>query len=244
MQALIDGGKYKVMEVLYSDDSFDLCICVDVLKNSGESVIVNTLKGRETIRAYLPLFVAMKENGPKDFAGLITADGSISAVFKYHTGSSAEEYFAAKKTCGFSERLDIAENLLLSALELDLADDRIAAGVLCEKNTVIDDKRLWAGFNYKINLHAEIEENYRSVRLGEIMRKIFPPDRYLPDNIERFIGRLQKGEYPSCVAIYSAWKEASSDAERVRDRYLEETYFEYLKRKALNKKNAVLKKGE
>lgn len=249
MQALIDNGRYKVTEVLYSDEGFDVCLCTDVMVNTGKTVVISTYKDKRYIHELLPVFYEVKNNGMIDFEGLITADGSVSAVFEYHKGISFSEYYPLKKgkkrvARNFGECMEIAEKLLLRTLELDLADDRIAFCVLDEHNIIIDINTKSVGFNIRILPNTVPEPSFKGRRLGGLLERMFPKNRYLPIEIERFITELHAGKYPTCTSIYSHWREISEQAQKTRAEYEKESIFQYLSRIIKRKKQEKAVRGQ
>lgn len=238
MQALLNCGRYKVVEVLHSDSRYDVCLCTDIMINTSNMVVVNTYKDRSAINEFLPVFYALNKNPIRDFRELIIADGKISAVFSYHQWTPFGEYYKTKKGVkpDYFESVTVAGNLLSGALELDLTDDRIAASALAEENVVIDAAGRTVGFNLCIAPFVQTEEGFRGRRLGSMLRKMFPPDRYLPFELEKFIRELCSGKYPTCAAAYSRWREVAESAEKTRKEYERETYMQYLFRKAKEKK--------
>ena len=238
MQALLNSGKYKGVEVLHSDSGYDLSLCTDIMINTSDMVIVNTYKDRQSINEYLPLFYSMNANPIKDFRELITADGMISAVFSYHPGTSFGEYYREKKRPGpdYDESVVIAGALLLSALELDLVDDRIAACALREENITIDKASKRVGMNLRITPSVVPEDGFKGKRLGGMLRKMFPNNRYLPFEIKLFILELNRGKYPTCTSAYSRWREVVESAVQTRKEYEKESFWKYLFRKAKEKK--------
>lgn len=232
MQALIGGGKYQVTEVLYSDPSLDVCLCSEITVNRSEPVIVNSFKDRAAIRALLPVLYEMKkEDLPRDFRELITADGCISVIFRRPAGMALGEYLQGGANRKYEERLTAADCLLSSALELDLLDDRIAERVLSARNAFIDLTGKTAGFHYMMLPDPAPDPGFRGKRLGGILRIMFPPDRYLPEEIECLIGELLDGKYAGCAAVYARWRGIRGSAAKTREKYLKENLAEYLMRK-------------
>lgn len=238
MQTLIDSGKYKVVEVLYSDSDYDVCLCSDVMVNSGDMVTVNIYKNHEAIRTLLPLFYEMKKSKSRDFCDLVTDDGCISAIFRCHIGTAFGEYFKKNSGLKYEEGLKLAETLFAAALDFDLIDDRIAAGVFSEKNAVIDESKKKVIFNYNIQLNVSAENGFRIIRLGKMLRTIFPPDRYLPSEIEELINEMLDGKYSGCASAYSKWREIQESAAKTYDEYKKESFVKYLLRKAKTKAKA------
>lgn len=244
MQGIIDSGKYKVIEVLRSDDSYESCLCIDVMVNNGyDMVVFNTYRGKDTIREFLPLYYVMKDTRFRDFVELVTADGSISAVFRYFSGQDFRSFFNVHPRDKFDEKLLFAESMLSAALEFDLLDDRIAAGALTITNVVVDVKSIDVHFNYLVEPNAEIEDKFRSKRIGELLGLIFPKDRYIPEQITDFVEELKAGSFNTCVEVYSRWRKVSADAEKIHKKYLEESFIQYAVRKAKRKKDNLKRKN-
>ncbi len=244
MLGLIDSGKYKVIEVLVSDSSYEACICIDVMVDSGyRSCLINTYKSREAIKKLLPLFYNDRFQECSSFRKLITADGVISVVFDYTEGERFADYFSNNPSLTFEQRQELAQTLLLESLQLDLLDDSLALRVTSSRNVVVDKGLMRIGINYLIPVEAEYRENFRSVWLGELLNTIFPQGKELPLEIDEYIIRLLKGEYASCVDAYSEWREVSKRAEETLKQYSKESFlksvFRYIREKKLRKRNIV-----
>ena len=237
MQGLIDCGKYKIIEVLNSDDNWDVCLCINVMVDSGyKPCLINTYKSKEVIRELLPLFYDKQFQQCSGFERLITEYGSISVVFEYRTGDGFDEFFANKPKLSYDERVSLAQSMLLGAIELDMLDNRIASGVLRQCNAVVDSGLMKVSFNYIIPVENTWQEHFRSVRLGEMLCRIFPPDKLLPLEIDRFIIALLNGGYESCVEIYSAWRETLQQAEETLKSYEKESILKRCIRRIKEKK--------
>lgn len=238
MERLIGGGKYKIIEVLTSDDSYEASLCINVMVNNDYAVyIVNTYKSKQLIRDFLPLYFRLSRENCSDFVDLITTEGKVCAVYEHHSGEELVSFFSKHPREAYEEKLMYADALLSSALELDIVDDRIAASAL-DGNVVVDANNRKIYFNYIVSpLSAEtVEGNFRCCRLGELLRAIFPFTRYLPAEIDEFVDRLSAGTYRSCVDIYSGWRAIQEEAEKTRKSYLKESWIKYLIRRAKRKK--------
>lgn len=237
MQGLIDRGKYKVIEVLDSDENCEVCLCIDVMVDSGyKPCLINTYKSKQAIKELLPLFYDKQFQKCSGFQRLVTEYGSISVVFDYHSGESFDSYFAQKPALSYEDRTALAQSMLLSAIELDMLDDRLAAGVLRRCNAVVDSGLMKISFNCVIPVEYVPQERFRSVRLGKMLCSIFPPDRKLPIEIDRFIIDLLNGGYGSCVEIYSAWRDTLQKAEETLKLYEKESFLKRCIRRAKEKK--------
>lgn len=240
MQALIGNGKYKVIKVLFSDRDIDVCLCSRIDSNGGATVIADCYKSRETVHRLVPVFFRMKNEGmPSDFQEIITADSSIYAIFKYHSGISFSEYFKHETEIKFDERIGIADMIIQHTLEFDLIDDEIASSVLSAENIAVNAANREIGFNYILKPTEHIAPNFRGKRLGEILTTIFPHDRYLPEEIEDLTEMLLSGEVSGCSAAYSAWRGISKTAFQKHEAYLKESYAQYFSRKLKRKKDKL-----
>lgn len=243
MQGLIDSGKYKVIEVLRADGAYEACLCIDVMVDSGyRSCLINTYKSRGAIKELLPLFYDSRFQECSCFRRLITADGSVSVVFDYSEGEPFDEFFGAKTGLAYEERAALAHSLMKCSLELDLLDDRLAQRVLDSKNFVVSRGLMQIGLNYMIPIEYEPCDSFRSVRLGGLLSRIFPQDKYLPIEIDEFIIGLLRGEYKSCVEAYSGWRTVRRSAEETLKNYQKESALQTLFRNFREKKRRNRKK--
>ncbi len=242
MQGIIDGGRYKVIEVLKSGAGYKACLCNDVTRNDDYApLLFNIYSGKDEIRLFLPLYYAMKDSGYHDFMRLVTSDGCVCAVFNYHGGERFGTFFARHPAERFEEKLTYADRLLAAALETDMLDEVLVNGALREENAVVDEKNLSVHFNVFAPPCALAKKGFRAQRLGEMLGMIFRPDRYLPAEITDFIESLESSD-AGCVEIYSMWRRVREQALETRRSYEKESYTQYLARKARDRKRRLLKK--
>lgn len=242
MQGLIDSGKYKIIEVLSRDADHEVCLCIDVMNDSGyRPCLINTYRSREAIKELLPLFYDKRFQQCSGFQRLMVQDGSISVVFDYHEGEPAEEYFAGNPQLSFEERIKLADSLLLGSLELELLDDGLAGRLVSHSNVVVNKGLMKMEINYVIPVKADYSGNFRCVWLGGLMSGIFPQSSRLPLEIDEYIIRLLHGSYESCAGAYSAWREVSVSAAQTAKLYEKEStlhrYIRWLKEKKLRKRS-------
>ena len=231
MLRFINSGRYKVIEVLCSKEGYKASLCADSASEVGNrTLLINTYTNADTIRELLPIFYSEQMNSLCSFRGLSAADGSVSAVFEYWIGESLEELFRQLPEIDFAGRSEIAESLLSAALELDLLDSRIGGRVLLPYNTAVDRGSKRVSLNFLIDPEVQVPENCCSVRLGEMLRIIFPHNRCLPIETDVYISKLLGGEYESIAAAYSAWREIRQTALFAFEENSKETIFQYLLR--------------
>lgn len=233
MQTIINGGKYKVNEIIKTHDGYCAMLCTDVTVNSSEVYIANLYSG-EYIKKLLPLFYKLEKNRISSYRGIYAQDGSFCAMFAYHKGTAFEEFFSSR-ACEYEQALKLADSLLRGALEFDLADDEIAACALTQKNAVVDAAGGVVRFNMVLYPTESASGNFRTVRLGKMLDVMFKRDRYFPEPIDEYIEKLSGGGFESCAAAYSAWKSIQSEAEKLYKEYHKEGLLKYIVRR-LNKK--------
>lgn len=221
------NGRYRVTEVLCSKEGYEASLCADA---DNRTLLINTYTNADTIRELLPIFYSEQMNSLRSFRGLTTADGSISAVFEYQVGESLEHFLRRNPEAGFADRSAFAESLLSAVLELDLLDSRIGGRVLLPYNAALDKAAKRISLNFLIDPEVHVPGNYHSVRLGEMLRVIFPQDRRLPIEISEYISKLLGGGYESFAAVYSAWREIRQAALITFEKNRKETLFQYLLR--------------
>ena len=235
MQMIIDSGRYKITEVLRSHAGFEAALCCDVTVNSGEVCLIDQYSSKAYIRELLPLFYDMEKNRFRGLRKLVTSSGSFSAIFSYHAGIPFEEYCKAPSR-DYETTVRLADSMLCCALEFDLADDRTAASGLLPENAVVDAAECRVYFNMLLDPDMTGGANFRTVRLGKMLDRMFRRDRYFPDEIGELIDRMCDGGYGSCAAAYSAWRNVRMQAEKTRSVYLQESLLTYLGRSARSRK--------
>ncbi len=242
MLGLINGGKYKIIEILESNDDYEASLCMDVAVNNDYAMyIVNKYKSKTVLCEFLPLCYTLSKDSCRDFVELITSDGSVAALFKYYTGTKIYDFFVKGRVLTYEERMEYANLLLAAALELDMLEDYLAYCALQPDCVRVDKTNKRIGFNYIVPpKKEEIPENFKSSSLGAMLRAIFPRERYLPAEIEDFYMDVESGRYQSCLEIFSAWRTIRNAADKSHELYLKESIVQYFirsfKRKKLLKK--------
>ena len=220
------SGSYKVIKVLFSDNGYEASLCVAVNANGEyQKYLINTYSSFETIRELLPIFYDARMKRSGSFCGLQTADGSVSAVFEYRGGESFTEFFRKDPALDLKDRLALADSLISGALELYLFDSRIAGRVILPDNAVVDKVKMKIYFNFLINPGVSAAESFHYENLGKMLCVIFPENRLLPLEIDKYISRLFQGEYAGCAAAYSDWREIQRTVEDTFAKYQSETFF-------------------
>ena len=232
MLGLIDSGKYNIIEILTSNDDYEASLCIDVaVKNDYAMYIVNNYKSKNSLREFLPMYYALSKDECRDYVDLITASGSVMAMFRYHSGIKFYEYFVKGNTLTYEERLKYANSLLSAALELDMIDSYFAYCALQSDNVRVDTANQRIDFNYMVPPQTgDIPDNFRADSLGNMLRALFPHERLLPVEIEDFCEDVAEGRFRTCLEIYSGWRAIQTAAAKTYSLYQRESFLQYLVR--------------
>lgn len=203
IRKFIDGGKYQILEVLRADAEYDTLLCRDITQKSNRKYRVHRIKSTRLVRELLPVFYGLAPER-YGFVGTEVFKGGFSAIFRHSEGIPFSDFLTSEKKLPFDRAVRIADNILSEALASDLTDDRLAAGLLAPSCLTVEPSLLTVKFHFSPD-PASAEKNFRSRRLGEILRRVFPADRSLPWEIGEFTERLRSGEYSGCAEAYSTW---------------------------------------
>ena len=86
-------------------------------------------------------------------------------------------------------------------------------------------------FNMLLDPDRTAGANFRTKRLGGMLRMMFRTDRYFPDEVAEYIEKMCSGGFRSCTAAYAAWREIQPSAQKTREAYLKESLMKYLGRR-------------
>lgn len=241
LQTLLMDGKYQILELLRDSGDYRCCLCIDVETNNHfKPMVLNTYQKPSVIRSYLPEFYSM-QNGSSmqggmcsDFVELLTGPHSLTAVFEYHEGENLSDYFSRLNGENFETRLKLASSLLEEIIILDAFSDFVAQAVLSPENIVVQEKAQRIRFNYIISPLRYAGAGYKGRQTAFILRTIFVNNRFVPEALFNYIGKLEAGgpEVSSLVKIYAAWKRIENDLLSEHNKLNKESFFAYLIRKA------------
>ena len=96
-------------------------------------------------------------------------------------------------------------------------------------------------FNYLIQPRAEPSPEEIRALFIPYLENAFVKSRYLPELAEEFLKKVQGGEITGFVPICAAWRRIYAAAMEEHEKYREESFFGYLKRKLTKK--ARIKSG-
>jgi hypothetical protein len=242
MQTLLKDGKYQILEILHESPGFRSCLCIDVeTDNNYKQIILNTYEDAKEVRRLLPVFYAMRGGECSDFIDVISGTHNISSVFAYHDGMKISEFFSRADKDDFEIRHFYTNALLEAVLILDVLDDFIACGALCDERIAIEDKNKKLSINYILPPDIEEMLDFKRIKTSKVLRLIFKKNRFVPDEVYEFIKSLEQDEqnFKSMVDIYAAWKNIEGNLMSQYEKLRKETFSAYLIRiakKAFNKK--------
>jgi len=232
MQALIHGGKFKVMEVLENRDKFKAYLCMDVETNDHyRQFIFNIYEDSEIIKKYLPTFYAMTNGSSSDFIRVLSGPHSITAVFQYHNGRRFTDYFSRLAKEDFAQRVELASKLLETCLILDTVADFIAYAGLCPQNIVVSGQPQGFRFNFVVLPVENIPANFKGEKMAALFRIMFVKNRFLPEALEEFIHWMQNLDCANMAGLFSSWKEIQEQLVPAHQKLLKEKLPAYIIRK-------------
>ena len=245
MGILLDNGKYQVLENLFSESGYTASVCIDIeAKSNYKPLVFNIYSDPSYISAYLPLYYRLISGGCSYFKRIISGDGCIMAVFSYHKGIPLTDYLKSLPRDDFEARARAAGLFLDAALELDMLPPALAVSALSPPNTVYDIRENVVYFNFLVKPFTSSDEKDILTLLSDYLENAFVKNRYLPELASDFPARLKDGRISGLVAVCSEWRRISAGALEEYNRYKEESFLGYVKRKSKSRLKTRLKLKE
>ena len=233
---MLDNGKYQVMENLFSQQGYLASVCIDVeTRNNYKEYIFNIYSDTANINAFLPLFHGLTNGVCGDFRRILPGSGCIMAVFDYHKGVPLENYLKSLPEDDYPARAHAVGSLLDAAVVLEALPPIFAVSVFSPPYTVFNLKEKSVRLNYVIKPAPEPTTQEALDSFLPYLESAFPKNRYLPEMATGFLSSVRNGDIAGFVSICSAWRRISADSLEEHERYKEESFFKYLRRKSAKK---------
>ena len=218
MDGILIRERYKVARVLRAQRDYALVETVDIQERTTPVRLLNLYEG-ELLHRYGKICAEIRKEDCPLFRGMFLERDTLAVLFDDCQGTTIDELFFRGDRWDWRERLEYAELVMHHALSLSPLPPEVACAAMLSENLIIDTAKK-AVFSRYMLLPLEPMNGRELVLLtADQIQKILPRSLRSGKAERAFLGRLERGEFPSIVPFYSAWREARKDIEQEREAF-------------------------
>lgn len=232
MESVIVRERYKVIQVLEAEDSYAFAEAVDITERETPTRLLNIYEGK-WLSTYARVF--SKPIGGTDFCDAFPLGDSLVAVFRPHDGEPIDHMFYRGAKWSWEDRLHYAEEFLHSALGLADLPYEMSCAALFSDNVLIDADKGRVSLRFRVRPLEGMNARELALLASDHVRKIFAPRFWQTDAEYDFCQRLKRGEFPSIVKLYAAWRRAEEtirqECEKIYEKNTLQVWWIFLRKK-------------
>lgn len=206
MSALLIKGQYKVICVLYAEESYAALQAVDIRSREKRPYLLNVYEGAY-LKPYIRCFHDLRGCG--DFREMFIWEKSLVAVFACRQGLPIDQVFYKGAKVDWRFRMKMARDLFRQALLMSDFPPRISCAALLSENVRVSAESL--GVNYMVRPLAETNQRELVFLLCDQVQKVLALRWDSPWQERAFVRALCRGEERSVAAAYGRWAAAEPE---------------------------------
>ncbi|MBQ6206493.1 MAG: hypothetical protein IJK52_05380 [Oscillospiraceae bacterium] len=234
MESMLIRERYKVARVLWAQRDYALVEAADIQERATPVRLLNLYEG-ELLHRYGRICAGIRAEDCPAFRGMFLENDTLAVVFDDCKGVGIDSVFFRGDGWNWRERLDYAELLLHHALSLSALPPEIACAAMLSENLLFDAEKKAVVSRYAIPPMQPMNGRELALLSGDQILKILPRRLSSGKREGAFLDSLERGQYPSIVPLYSAWRKARKEIEEEREAFDESNF--------LSRGASMLKRG-
>lgn len=202
MKSLLIKERYKVLCVLYAQESYAALQAVDIQSREKKLCLLNVYEG-----AYLKRYIRCFHDlhNCDGYLDMFIWEDSLITVFEYRKGRSIDQVFFKGATVEWRFRLKAAQALFHQALVMSCFPPEISCAAMLSDNIQVFPEEENVSVNYAVLPLEEMNERELIFLLTDQIQKILINRWESPKSERRFVRELCSGNEHSMVAVYGKW---------------------------------------
>ncbi len=238
MGSLLIRERYKVVRVIALQPGYALLEAVDIADRETPSCLLNLYEG-ELLHRYARICSAIKKEECPAFRGMFMEKGTLVAAFSCGSGECIDSLFYRGDKWSWEERMDYAELLLHEALSLANLPPEVSCAALLSENVRFDLNNKKVSLRWMLRPMEDMNPRETALMAADQVRKLLPRTLMAGPEEQRFLKRLEDGDFTGVVALYGCWREAEKAIRAEREEFKEKNFI----RRALVLLGRVLRRG-
>lgn len=224
METMLVRERYKVVRVLWSETDYALAEAVDIQDRETPACLLNFFEGEQMAR-YGRLCSAVRQEDCPALRGLFLENDTLVAVFDPCSGEEIDRVFHRGDRWEWRDRLDFAQLVLHQALSMANLPPEISCAAMLSDNLRIDVEKRRVSVRYMLRPAPEVGPRELPLLAGDQVCKILLGRLNSPDEEAAFLARLRRGEFPTIVALYAAWRDILPGLQEQYEIYESKNFF-------------------
>lgn len=218
MQSLLIRERYKVARTLWAQQNYALVEAVDIQDRETPVRLLNLYDG-ELLHRYGKICAEIRREDCPAFRGMFLERDTLAVVFDDAHGAPIDSLFFRGDRWKWRERLEYADLVQSHALALSALPPEVACAALLSDNLLFDTEKKTVCSRYMLLPMEPMNGREIALMTGDQVLKILPPRISNGQEESRFLNRLEQGEFPSVVPLYSAWRKARPEIRKEREAF-------------------------
>lgn len=218
MDSILIRERYKLVRVLWTQPDYALIEAVDIQERETPSCLINLYEG-ELMHRYGLLCVGLNGRDCPAFREMFLEQGTLAVVFDNAVGESIDAAFYRGDRWKWRDRLEFAGMVLYQALLLANLPPELSCAVMLSDNLFVDvtDRRVF--LRYMLRPMEGMTPRELALLACDQLRKILPWKCAAGPEETAFLDRLERGDFPAIVPMYSAWRRAEEAIRAEREAF-------------------------
>lgn len=208
MKSLLIKERYKVICVLYAEESYAALQAVDIQSREKKLCLLNVYEG-----AYLKRYIRCFHDlhNCDSYREMFVWEESLITVFDYRKGRCIDQVFFKGATVEWRFRLKTAQALFHQALSMAGFPPEISCAALLSDNVQVFPEEESLEVSYAVRPLEEMNERELVFLLTDQIQKILLCRWDSPKRERRFVRELCDGTDRSVVTVYGKWVAAEPE---------------------------------
>ena len=218
MESMLIRERYKVARVLWAQRDYALVEAADIQDRQTPVRLLNLYEGA-LLHRYAKICSGIRQEDCPAFRGMFLDGDTLAVVFDDCKGVGVDDVFFRGDSWNWRERTDYAELVLHHALSLSTLPPEISCAAMLSENLLFDTEKKAVASRHMVPPMEPMNGRELALLCGDQILKILPPRLSCGKCESAFLDSLQRGEYPSMVPLYSAWRKARKEIEEEREQF-------------------------
>ena len=218
MGSMLIRERYKVARTLRAQRDYALVEAVDIQDRATPVRLLNLYEG-ELMRRYGKICAGIRREDCPAFRGMFLERDALVVAFDDCKGANIDSLFFRGDRWDWRTRLDYAELVAHHALMLSPLPAEVSCAATLSENLLFDTDKKTVFSRYMLLPMAPMNGRELAALTGDQIRKIIPRRLSSGKAENAFLDRLERGEFPSVVTLYSAWREARKEIQAEREAF-------------------------
>lgn len=204
MEPFLIKERYKVTQVLYSQENYAALQAVDIQSRENDTLLLNVYEG-PYLKPYIDCFDRLRFCA--EYRGMFLSGESLVTVFAFRRGVNIDQVFCKGAKLPWRYRLDTAQLLFHQGLAMADFPPEISCPALLSENIQIFPLEEKVGFHFADRPMEGLCQRELVFLLTDQIRKVLLKRWEAPRAERDFVDEVSAGTYTSAVTLYGRWTE-------------------------------------